>query len=368
MMNDVLILRPDNIGDCVLFSGALKEIRKRWPNAHIDLAVQRHIVPLFELCPHVDRILDVDRLMPWRRLRRMRVPGAWRLAEWMQRGERIRWWAPSYDHVLCPVSASTEELLDCVRQIRAGQKIGFSGFRFQGSQVQRPENKPERVFSMAKALTEQEHWEHELERNRTFLELCGIEPTDIAPEFWLSKPDLTIAKAYIPVCPVLGLFPGSSSRFRLWPTEKWIELIRTQEHFSEVVVFGAQSDRDVTSPIIAGLNALAHVTCIDLTGRTSLRELVACIQRCAALVSMETSALHMAVASGIPTVGLMGGHHYGRYYPWGDTRIHHDAHVGWECFPCRQNCQHDDFRCVREISVETVLRELRAATPQTVEL
>jgi hypothetical protein len=61
----VLILRPDNIGDVLLFTGALRHIRNLYPEAHITLAVQAHIVNLVELCPHIDACVPVDELT-WR--------------------------------------------------------------------------------------------------------------------------------------------------------------------------------------------------------------------------------------------------------------------------------------------------------------
>ena len=61
-MKHILILRPDNIGDCVLFSGTLKYYRKLYPNRKIILAVKKHIIPLFKNCPYIDDLVDYKRL------------------------------------------------------------------------------------------------------------------------------------------------------------------------------------------------------------------------------------------------------------------------------------------------------------------
>ena len=103
------------------------------------------------------------------------------------------------------------------------------------------------------------------------------------------------------------------------------------------------------------------VAVTDLTGKTTLRQMAACIARCDLVVSTDSSGLHFATALRMPTVGLMGGYHYGRYYPWGDERINRVARIDLDCYYCNNKCIHDDYRCVQGIPVETVLKELEIA-------
>ena len=42
-MKKILLLRPDNIGDGVLFTGTLKYYRKLYPDAKITLAEKKYI-------------------------------------------------------------------------------------------------------------------------------------------------------------------------------------------------------------------------------------------------------------------------------------------------------------------------------------
>ena len=58
-MSKILIFRPDNIGDVVLFTGALKHLRKKFPDAYITLAVLEHAVNLVEVCPYVDKCISL---------------------------------------------------------------------------------------------------------------------------------------------------------------------------------------------------------------------------------------------------------------------------------------------------------------------
>ncbi|MGO9566312.1 MAG: glycosyltransferase family 9 protein, partial [Desulfomonilaceae bacterium] len=39
----ILIVRPDNLGDVVLFSGALRAIREKWAASRITICVKRFV-------------------------------------------------------------------------------------------------------------------------------------------------------------------------------------------------------------------------------------------------------------------------------------------------------------------------------------
>lgn len=55
--NKVLVMRLDEIGDVVLTTPFLRELRKSYPEANITLVVKPQVYNLVELCPYVDEIL-----------------------------------------------------------------------------------------------------------------------------------------------------------------------------------------------------------------------------------------------------------------------------------------------------------------------
>lgn len=353
-MMRILIFRPDEIGDCVLFSGCLQAFRAQWPAARIDLMVQPPIRNLFALCPHVDRVLTTDWLFPWKWMQRRRMRGGWKLKRLVESNAARKLYFPRYDLVIYPVSAPTEEMLCAVRCLHASEKWGFGGFMFRQKTFQDLRNLPERVFTRCVQLDEAQHWVQELQRTGLFLQEMGIESDNLWPQFWLSRADEEFARKNIPEGQVLAIFPGASSKWRSWPTEKWREFLSRQSLVKRIVIFGGAEDRDWAREIMT-MSVECGLKFTDLTGKTTLRQLVACIKLCAWVVSMETSGLHIAVACHIPTVGLTGGHHYGRYYPWGDPQINKVAKVEMTCFQCNRECDFGDYRCVPLIEVRSVL-------------
>src|SRR5262249_8590984 len=56
----VLVLRPDEIGDVVLTTAFLRELRRGAPQAQIDLIVKRACRELVEHCPYVNTVHAFD--------------------------------------------------------------------------------------------------------------------------------------------------------------------------------------------------------------------------------------------------------------------------------------------------------------------
>src|SRR5262245_2097585 len=53
----ILVVKLDAIGDVVLLTPFLRELRRSFPHAKIALLVQKAIAPLVELCPYVDTVI-----------------------------------------------------------------------------------------------------------------------------------------------------------------------------------------------------------------------------------------------------------------------------------------------------------------------
>ena len=56
----ILILRLDAVGDFILTSAAIRELRANYPSAFITLVVNRRVYPLAEFCPYVNEVIPFD--------------------------------------------------------------------------------------------------------------------------------------------------------------------------------------------------------------------------------------------------------------------------------------------------------------------
>ena len=71
------------------------------------------------------------------------------------------------------------------------------------------------------------------------------------------------------------------------------------------VIIGAPDELDICEEAERLIRRFAPAaTCVNLAGRTTLRQLAACLHRCDLAVSNDTGPMHLAAAVGTPVVGV----------------------------------------------------------------
>lgn len=116
--------------------------------------------------------------------------------------------------------------------------------------------------------------------------------------------------------PLIVINPSASAIRKSWDVPKWAQVAGELCAEGCVVLIGGaeHASRHHQVKELAG----AHL--IDLTGQTSLKELVALLARCALHIAPDTGSAHIAAALGRPVVGLYGPTTPVRLAPWGQER------------------------------------------------
>jgi heptosyltransferase-2 len=158
--------------------------------------------------------------------------------------------------------------------------------------------------------------------------------------------------------PLIALAPGS-----IWATKRWpyyADLAHELTASGRIVVVGSDTDR----PLAAEIVAATHGQAIDATGRLSLLASAELIGRSALLVSNDSAPLHLASAMNTPTIAVFGPTvpEFG-FGPLAErSRIAGRTHL--TCRPCDkhgpQRCPLGHWRCMREITADTVAQLARA--------
>ncbi|HTX86493.1 MAG TPA: glycosyltransferase family 9 protein [Candidatus Nanoarchaeia archaeon] len=139
------------------------------------------------------------------------------------------------------------------------------------------------------------------------------------------------------------IFPGSADRYKIWPRERFARVIRfLLAQGLAPVVAGAAGDERLFSEIAENLRPEERASVADLCGQTSLLTLAAILKKAEFYFGSDTGALHLAAAVGCPTVCLMGGGHFHRFFPYGDLKLNRIV------FDRRMNCRNDDWACARK--------------------
>lgn len=107
--------------------------------------------------------------------------------------------------------------------------------------------------------------------------------------------------------PMLLVSPCANARFRNWrnwPYERYAPVAEyaARELDWQVIVTGGPSEAEAEAA--EAIADASPVPVINLQGQTSLKELLALIQRASVLISPDSGPVHMATAVGTPVIGL----------------------------------------------------------------
>ena len=187
---------------------------------------------------------------------------------------------------------------------------------------------------------------HMLDQYLDFADHLGAPKTPV--QWKIIKHELTSIKLpenYV----VLNI--GATKKANLWQPEKFAKLaILLYEKKGLVSVLTGGSEDQPMGGII---KAIAGGAVVDLTGKTTLNELIGVISMAGAVVSCDTGPMHLAVALGIRTLALFGPSNPRRTGPYKGEIIQKHHH----CSPCnKKRCS--DPRCMQLIQAEDVFSHI----------
>lgn len=150
--------------------------------------------------------------------------------------------------------------------------------------------------------------------------LVGLDPPPL-PVVWTSGAERAAAARRIPPGPpVIGLGPTANWPGKVWPAEKFVALFDALSASplagARAAVFAGPGAAERASAETV-IQALPRRRVIDLAGQLSLTEAAACLARCDLYVGNDSGLMHLAAASGAPTLGLFGPSPPEEYAPSG---------------------------------------------------
>ncbi len=344
---NILILKFFGMGSILLSGPAWKALRARHPGARLTLLTFRSNEPLARAMTVFDEVWTVDPSRPVRmiadaarlawRLARRRFDAVLDVEFFSNLSALVAWLARA--RVLAGFAS--------VKHLRSGLYDLRVPFGTQGHVTSS-------FLEMARALG----YEGELPTFDGVL--CAPAPLPERLEGLArgAGRDTSAERPVIAVAPEAGeLF-----RHRRWPAENYVRLIGalSETYGARILLLGAPADRAYVCAVDAALPA--SVDRVNLAGETSVPEILSLLPRVDLYIGNDGGLLHLAGASGAPTVSFFGPESPRLYGPVGDSVAL--FFQGIPCSPCLNvyNSKESDCRdniCLRTLSFETVWAVLR---------
>jgi len=345
----LVVERILRLGDTIVSLPALQALRKKYPQAVIDVLADTSAVPLLRDNPNIDRLIPYNKLGGWR---------AFLKAVSVLRENR-------YTHSYVLVTDIASILLPLLAHIprRIGYNCNNRGVYLHRAITPPPTvNRPVYAYpSGASGPPIIQLWLKLVDLTNNVLEPPQISVTETE----LARVNQLISKVKRPR---ILLHPGSANPSYLWVTERWVELSgKLLINGYNVLIGGSEAERALGEEISADFAQGVY----SLAGKLSVSEYLALVSLADAVISVDTFAGHSASALGRPLVVLFGPGDEGIWKPagiWKPMSIRKPvgrgkiAVVAGDC-PCRgckrPRCFQGKHYCMEAITVDDVWRAFR---------
>jgi ADP-heptose:LPS heptosyltransferase len=350
---NILVVKLDNLGDVVLLSPFLRELRRNAPQATITLLVQQQSHELVKFCPYIDHIVPVS------------LRGTSGHFDCRDGRFRAAYRSGAFDVAIVPRWDSDETGMGVIaRKSGARHIIGF------GEGVNRHKAIANRGFD--KNYTEvlaKISLDHEAVQNLALLRFMNGNVESDRLEAWYSREDDERAEALLaPLAkaPIIAICPGASHPGKMLPTRILADILTPALSGQSLVVLGSAADAERIAPLRAAFGARL----LSLCGQTNLRETLAILQRCQAAVTMDAGPAHFAAAVGTPVAVFSMHPRNGddtqdlapaRFAPWcpDDRKLIIQPDHAWP--GCETGCRwrHIQPHCIGNIDTATASEQIR---------
>jgi lipopolysaccharide heptosyltransferase I len=332
----VLILKPSSLGDVVHALPVLRLLKRHRPDAEIHWWLDAGLVPLLEGDP------DLTGVIPFQR-RRWSAP---------------RYWGELFDHVL----ELRRQRFDWVIDLQSLARSAIIAWLVNGRFTIGLDDAREGARGFYDVVVPRPGVNaHAVDWYLAVLPVLNV-PVDWKFT-WLPE-RASVAAAVRQKWPIAGerfiaIQPGARWANKRWPVE-WYGRLVAELHRERpgirFVIFGDASERSLGEVVAAA----APRACLDLTGRTTIPEMVEWLRLCEVLVTNDTGPMHVAAALGRPVIALFGPTEPGRTGPYGQIQSV-VRRTDLPCVPCMKDwCAFErPLECLRGISCEQVLARVR---------
>lgn len=318
----ILCIKPRGIGDIILSTIILENLKSHFPSADIDYLTEGFARQSLINNPLVNKILVMGKT---------EFP--------LKAALKIR--KEKYDLVL-----------DLWSNPRSAQITFLSGVKYRAGFAYRG-----RKYAYNILATSSRGKCHSAEHNLEILKALNIPVVSKKVSYYTSQDDRNFAEDFFrskdlsDANGVLGIIPAGGWESKRCDKEKWVEIINAfnaKYGFRTLILWGPGDEAD-SQYIREKIPSVIPAPPVDIN------KLSALIQKCTLCIANDSGPMHISAALGIPTIGLFGptdpaGH--GPYSPVGRYIRKEDLF----CINCNLLTCPYDHECLKQLSVNELIK------------
>ena len=353
---NIVYIRPDTIGDILIFSSALTELCALWPEATHTLVVRPGYDSLAPLFPRSIRWIRTS-INPFRQ-----KPSEGRAA---------------LDQLFLEIAALQPDLIVAPTPTRTWLEVAVAGHFPKVRSVALGTGAIDPLFANAvklelgldadKAFTaiapsapDQRDWENQhrlvdfLVGRPTRRSLPRVSPSADAQ----AEADRFLSDAGLAEGTWAALFPAGLANvpIKAWGAKGFAEVMGWlgREKCLRCVLLGHESEKPQLDEVAAAAEALGlPKPVLWLGGEGGLPVLAGLLRRARLYLGHDTGAMHLAAALDKPLVGIFGGGHWPRFKPAARRSV--CVVQPLPCFGCNWDCPFESAPCVKTIPASSVI-------------
>lgn len=341
----ILIIALSGIGDALMFTPALRLLRKSIPDAEIDaLVMYRGAQEIFNSNPNLNRIIHFNFL----------EEGPIKSLNFLLQLRK------KYDASINVYPSNRKEYNLIHFLIGAEKRAGVVYIRNDKSNLGFLNNirvlENDAVHNVLTNIKMCEALVGKKFKEEPSLEYPIPEKEKKAAESYLN--DLGISNGEL----IVGFHPGCATIKnhikRRWEPEKFAELGKKiiENHSARVLIFGGPEEQELKEKIHSLINSDKS----SVVNAESLTKSTAILKRCNLLITNDSSQMHIAAALGLKVIAIIGPTNQKYIYPW--KTEHQIVSLDLDCAPCffyspkPLVCSRTDiqFKCIKELTVDMV--------------
>jgi predicted lipopolysaccharide heptosyltransferase III len=323
-IHKILYINLAFIGDLVLSTPTIRALRKKYPNAVIDMLVVPWAAQVVGGNPYADHVYIYDKKGAHRNIKNL-----WHLVSSLR--------SQKYDLVIAANFAVRGAML--AKVLGARYRVGYDA-QHAG------------IFLTHTVSAKRTTIKHETENQLEVVKPLDIYTNDFSLTYRHNPVDMESMHQKVSISsdrPIVVICPFGRHPLNSWVIEGYVDVVKSLSKVVNCYLIGGKAEKEKLEDINQKAGSCGQV----LAGTLTINELAAFLTLSSLVITVDTGPMHIASAVGVPILALFGRSDSRVWGPRaaGDRILKMDL----ECVPCiiPRECQHHS--CMKNLKSDVVI-------------